>query len=116
MAIKGLENVLGNLNKAISGIEGATHKGLLAAGTFIKGESQEITPVEFGVLLNSAFVRPVGPMRVVVGYTALYAAWVHEFPEFFNYTKPGTGPKFLERAIKNNIPQILSIIQRRAKV
>ena len=51
-----------------------------------------------------------------VGYTAKYAPYVHEMPSSFNYTKPGTGPKFLEKAIKNNIKTILDIIQRRAKV
>ena len=114
--IKGLDNVLSNLSKAIKGIEGATHKGLLAAGAFIKGESQEIAPVEFGVLVNSSFSKPVGPLRVTVGYTAEYAPFVHEFPESTNWTKPGTGAKFLEKAVKDNIPEILSVIQKRARV
>ena len=116
MAIKGLNNVLTNLNREIKKIEGATLKGLLAAGTFIKGESQEITPVEFGVLNNSAFSKQSGLMSVTIGYTAEYAPFVHEFPSTFNYTKPDTGNKFLEKAVKNNAPQILKIIQKRAKI
>ena len=116
MALKGLDDVLANLNKEIKKIEGATLKGLLAAGTFIKGESQEITPVEFGVLNNSAFSNQSGPLSVTIGYTAEYAPFVHEAPSTTNWTKPNTGNKFLEKAVKNNIPEILSVIQKRAKI
>jgi hypothetical protein len=37
-------------------------------------------------------------------------------PEHYNYTTPGTGPKFLERAVKENMPTILQIIANRAKI
>lgn len=116
MAVTGLADVMTNLNAAIKDIENRTHEGIVAAGVFVKGESQEITPVEFGILNSSTFSTPTAPMRVTVGYTADYAAYVHEFPSTFNYTKPGTGPKFLEKAVKENIPQILGIIEKRAKI
>ena len=116
MAIKGLDNVLANLNKEIKKIEGATLKGLLAAGVSIKGWSQEITPVEFGPLWNSAFSQKSGPLSVTIGYTEKYAPFVHEAPASFNYTKPNTGPKFLEKAVKQNVPEILATVQKRAKI
>ena len=116
MAIKGLDNVIRNLNTAIKDIKGGTHEGLVAAGVFIKGESQEIVPVDFGILSNSAFSQAVAPMKVVVGYTAEYAPYTHEMPSSTNWTKPGTGNKFLEKAVKENIPQILKVIQKRAKI
>lgn len=116
MAVTGIDTVLRNLRSQISQIEGATQEGLLAAGLFVQGESQEKTPVEFGVLNNSAFTQITGPLRVSVGYTAEYAAFVHEMPATNNFTKPGTGPKFLEKAVKNNVPEILKIIQVRAKI
>lgn len=116
MAVTGIGNVLANLNASIRKIEGATEEGLFAAGLFVQGESQKITPVKLGELHNRAFTKPNGPMRVSVGYTAEYAAFVHEMPATFNFTKIGTGPKFLEKAVKNNIPQILKIIAARAKI
>jgi hypothetical protein len=116
MAVTGLNEVITNLNREIKKIEGLTHEGLLAAGAFIKGESQETTPVEFGVLNNSAFMQSFAPLSVTIGYTAKYAQYVHEMPSTYNYTKPGTGSKFLEKAVKNNGAQILRIIEKRAKV
>lgn len=116
--LKGLDKVMRNLNIEIEKIKGRSEQGLLAVGLFIKGEAQEITPVEKGVLVNSSFVdldkQPKGPV-VRVGYTAEYAAKVHEFPEDFNYTKPGTGPKFLEKTVDANQATILKVIKNRAK-
>ena len=139
MALKGLDNVLKKLSKEIKKIEGATHEGLMAAGLFIKGESQELTPVDFGVLRNSAFMKPIAPLRIAVGYTAEYAPAVHEMPmklkgkprADFGRTRAGVSfgggsgkgtywdsgeNKFLEKAVKNNMPQTLKIIQKRAKI
>ena len=116
MAIKGLDNVIANLNKEVKKIEGATLKGLLAAGVSVEGWAIEITPVEFGPLSNSSFSQQSGPLSVTIGFTEKYAPFVHEMPNSTNWTKPGTGNKFLEKAVKNNIPQILGIVQKRAKI
>jgi hypothetical protein len=111
-----LQEVMTNLNREIKKIEGATLEGLVAAGQFVKAESVDITPAEFGNLRNSAGSKPIGPLSVAVYYTQSYAPYVHEMPEHNNYTTPGTGPKFLERAVKENVPTILQIIANRAKI
>lgn len=116
----GLPNVLMNLNKEIRKIEGRTKEGLFEAGIFIQGESMEVVPVKFGPLINSAFTNPPverqrGPV-VTVGYTQKYAPFVHEMPASFNYTKPGTGPKYLQKPISENHANILRIIQKRAMI
>ncbi len=115
----GLNNVLSNLNKEIRKIEGDTLKGVRAATLFVEGESNEVVPQKFGVLINSSFSqaerqgnRSIGR----VGYTAKYAPFVHEMPASFNFTKSGTGPKYLQKAISENHKQILSIIAKRAKI
>ena len=41
---------------SISKIEGNTAKGMLAAGLFVEGESNEIAPQDKGVLVGSSFV------------------------------------------------------------
>ena len=80
---KGLDKVLSNLNKEIRKIKGDVFIGVRKAGLHIQGESMELTPVDFGVLRNSAFTdaERQGEKSVArVGYTAKYAAAVHEFP------------------------------------
>ena len=119
MAVSGLENVLKNLNSEVKKIQGRTFKGMRKAGLFLQGEAQEITPVEFSPLINSAFTNTekLGPRFVTrVGYTIDYAPFVHEMPETNSFTKPGTGPKFLERAVKSNQSQILKIIKSEADI
>ena len=139
MALKGLDNVLANLNKEIKKIEGATHKGIVAAGEFIKEESQLMAPLDFGPLRASAFAISSAPLQATIGYTAKYAAAVHESPMTlkgqpradFGKTRAGVSfgggsgkgtywdngeNKFLEKAVKNNIPQTLKIIQKRSKI
>lgn len=116
---KGLEPLLKNLNKEIRAIEGRTLKGVLKAAIFIKGESQEIVPQKLGPLINSAFTDSEmtgrGPVARV-GYTQLYAPFVHEMPTSNNFTKPGTGPKFLQKPISQNHGKILEIIRKDAQI
>ena len=117
--VTGLSEVIGNLNREMSNIKGDTMTGLRKAGLFIENESNEIVPQDKGVLINSSFSGTglaVGIPTVRIGYTAKYAPIVHEMPANFNYTKPGTGPKFLEKAVKNNAPAILKIIKKSAEV
>lgn len=135
--VKGIDGVLKNLNAAIKNIEGNTRKGLSKAGLFIKGESQERTPVDFGILRSSAFSRLSQISKsfasVTIGYTAEYAPWVHEMPMTlkgkpradFGKTKAGVSfgggsgsgvywqggeNKFLEKAVKQNEAKIVDII------
>lgn len=119
--IKGMKKVLKNLNKEIVNIHGKTRQGVLAAVTFIEGESNEIVPHDKGILINSSFsgVRKrfilFGKIIGRVGYTAKYADFVHEMPETNNFTKPGTGPNFLLKAVTENAQIILKIIRSKAK-
>lgn len=126
--VKGLDTVLKNLNKQIQKIEGNTRKGLSKAGLFIKAEAVERAPVDYGVLRNSAFSQ-ISPMTfkgfpvVTVGFTAEYAPWVHEMPMTLKgnprpgkrgvYWQGGEN-KFLEKAVKWNVGQVLKIISDEA--
>ena len=63
-------------------IGGDVGRGLKRGGLFLQRESMEIVPVRLGNLKGTAFCRNTGgsgiKTDVVVGYTALYAAVVHE--------------------------------------
>ena len=125
MAVNGLAEVLRNLNREIGNIQGNTRRGLSKAGLFIKGEAVERTPVEFGALRNSAFtqISPISNQTkpfVTVGFTAAYAAFVHEAPGTLSgqLRRSGNGVywqsgenKFLEKAVKQNTSDILHIIR-----
>lgn len=116
--IRGEKDVLRSLNREIGKIEGNLSRGLLAAGIFVEGESNEIVPHDKGVLIGSSFTS-VGRIakRIVVriGYLAGYSAFVHEMPPTNKFTKPGTGPKFLWKAATMHSRKILQIIRARAK-
>ena len=97
--LSGTDELLRNLRKEIKLIDGDLSDGLKAAAAFIKGEAQDLAPVDFGVLMASAFSDVVrAGKRIVarVGFTAKYAPWVHEMPMTLkgkprkNFGKTGT--------------------------
>lgn len=117
--IRGVRSTIRGLNREIGKIKGRTSEGLLAAALFVEGESNENVPQKKGVLINSSFtsVGAIGGKPTArAGYTAKYAPHVHEMPESNNFTKPGTGPKFLQNAVVQNPSEILNIIRRRVKI
>lgn len=124
--LSGLSEVMSNLNAQVNAIEGRTMTGLYSAGLFVQKESNRRAPKDTGNLRESSFVRNVFN-GVVVGYTANYAAAVHEAPgtlkgeERKSGSKKGTywevgEPKFLENAVRENTQEIIDRIVRRAKV
>lgn len=117
--IRGKRSTIRGLNREISKIKGRASTGLLAAALFVEGESNEIVPQKHGVLIGSSFASSGsinGKPVARAGYTAKYAPHVHEMPETNNFTKPDTGPKFLQKAVTQNTSEILNIIRRRIKV
>jgi hypothetical protein len=161
MAIEGLDEVLRNLNKEVKGIKSRTLAGFVSAALFTKSRSQRECPVVESNLKNSAFIVasdgsvPGGmsthlkvradiamdDISVAIGYSAVYAAAVHENPRAGQtegmspsgkkYTAGLTGSgkkskrkvfstvgkwKFLEEPLKNNAKKILSIIAKKAKI
>ena len=132
--VTGINDILKNLNKEIKKIEGDTRTGLAKVGLFVKAEAVERAPVEFGNLRNSAFsqlssISFRGNQSVTVGFTAKYAPYVHEAPMKLkgqprakrSGIKSGSGVywqggenKFLEKAVKLNISEILDIIKTEA--
>lgn len=112
---------------------------LMQVGHFVKDESNALAPVDTGMLRNSAYVEMEDDRTVQVGYTAEYAAAVHEMTTQklkgkpradFGVTREGVGfgggtgrgtywetgePKFLEKAIKKT-SEINRIFQKVLKV
>lgn len=111
--VEGVEEALRKLNSAIDGIEGNTKDGVALAAQFVKGESQHLTSIDTGNLINSAFAKPINEgAGQVVGYSAKYAAAVHEMPKDTNWHRPGAENKFLEKAVLRHLGEIFNLIQR----
>lgn len=77
----GQEKIFANLGAAKKQIGIGINRGMRLAGLALQADSQNVVPVEFGVLKASAFTRAEGAgftTIVNVGYTASYAIFVHE--------------------------------------
>ena len=130
MALKGAGDVIANLKRVQSEFAKKRRQALTRIGVIVKGDAVKMTPVDSGNLRSSAFYEVTGD-DLTIGYTAHYAAAVHEMVEQklkgeeradFGETRSGvsfgggTGkgkywdsgePKFLEKAVKNNRKRIL---------
>ena len=119
--VKGLQDIQNKLSQALRGVEGHTREGVKAAATLIKVEAQELTSIDTGELIGSAFLRTgfedsakAKPVALV-GYginKAPYAAAVHEMPADTNWQKPGAENRFLEKAVFRNLSKVLNLIIR----
>lgn len=80
--ITGVEQVLANIKRVEIAAGRGVEKGLKLGGLLIQADSQKEVPVDQGVLKNSSFTRKLSGMghtaNIGVGYTAAYAAYVHE--------------------------------------
>jgi hypothetical protein len=142
--IEGFNEVMRNLNKEIMKIEGRTMQGLIGAAAYIRVDmdhTQPLIPIKTGVLRSSWFITPYKvtkkTIRLTMGFSANYAVYVHEmvgkvgegiesyleaasgdFSGFktINWSRPGSGPKFFEAAIKRNVNVILGIIKATVQI
>lgn len=124
--ISGTEALLNNLNKEIGKIEGRISKrGMWAVLLLLKRESMKLTPVRTGNLRGSYSTFVYSGYYGVEGYlvnNASYALFVHEMAEYtrqgvyVNWRSPGTGPKFVERALRNNYKRVLQILTDSARI
>lgn len=136
MMPKGLDNIINSLNREIAEISGNVRLGVLESTINVLGEALPETPLLTGNLRNSSYIDDANGKQmaygtdsgkvsvrstnlrtdmVTIGYRANYAIHVHEIKKQ-NYTTPGTGWKFLEKALKRNFWAILETIRIKAKI
>lgn len=120
MAIKGLAEVRRNLQRELVDETNERAKQAVKVGTsIIAGYATLMTPVDTSVLINSQYQAFEGT-KGMVGYTAEYAAYVHEASgklkgqqrpkrkgnptgEFWS---PDAEPEFLRKAGDDNLAEI----------
>lgn len=102
-----LQQYMLQLNRKLPG-------ALMRAGAELQRDAQEITPVEFGVLKNSArtlFAPTPEPntRSVEVSFSTNYAIYVHERLDVFH---PIGQAKFLETPARQNRSRYINTIKR----
>jgi len=123
--LSGLVKVNANLTREIANMKGRSATGMASALSFVRHASTEKVPWKTGNLAGSVHTKvlnqPNGPIGAI-WYTAEYAAIVHEINVSWrtgkplNYSKAGTGWKFLERAISENHAVILDLLRKHSKI
>lgn len=120
--LQGMDRVMGNLHKELNKIKRGSAQGLLDAVALIHADTERtppLTPVDTGNLRSSwttRFFREAKKSVVIFGYSANYALFVHEMIGPVNWTRPNSGNKWFEYAIKRNFNRILALIAGRAKI
>lgn len=92
--VKGVDQVLSNIDKVKAQFGSGFKKGLTRAALHLQSASQKLTPVDTGNLRASAFTRVTGSgmaAKATVGYTAFYALFVHELVEMKLKGQPRPG-------------------------
>lgn len=133
--LEGVDGVLANINRELAGIETKGIAGLMKGGLRIQRDAQKLAPVLTSNLKGSAYTRRAGELvkldvapdpdaapdptgsvpnkTVEVGFTAAYAAPVHEDLEA---THTNGEAKFLEKSLSRNIKKVLEDVRKEASV
>ena len=132
MAIKGMAQVRKNLRQQLTlAIPSDAERAMHIATSIIGGYATLMTPVDTSNLINSQYriVKNTGTKVVAaIGYTAKYAAAVHEKPGTLrgagvmrasgrgNYWDPDAEPQFLSKAGDENLAEIDNAVERAMKL
>jgi hypothetical protein len=123
--LHGIELVTANVNAVLKKMKLSGHAGLVSAANYVltdadRGQSPKI-PALTGTLRASRFAEPLttakGDPFVLLGYSANYAAAVHEMMispsgKPIDWTRPGSGPKFLQSSLTRNASKITAIVAK----
>jgi hypothetical protein len=94
-------------------------RGLIESAIIIRrsmDKEEPKIPVDLGNLRGSWFTTPLHPQIALrIGFTANYAAYVHENIEA-DFKRKGSGAKFLEQALERNGKEILKTIAEANKL
>ena len=103
---------LGNLRASWFVVTGTGEQS--GASPNFKGENAgELASNHTSAIAKYQAMAAAAPMPIVImGFSANYAVFVHEMVEgAINWSRPGSGAKFLEAALKNNEKLILQTIR-----
>lgn len=83
-----------------------------------KGPDSGTMQANHSLVTNAAHAKVRGSRKplVIYGFSANYAEHVHESTRMKNFNRPGSGTKFLEKAIDREKDNVLKAIAQRAKI
>ena len=133
MSIQGMDAFIAKLNQAKQAVVKGASRGMYRWAESVMTESKQIVPVDSGALMNTGKVMiPVvqgNQITVELGYgdeAVGYALIVHEMigdspgshkdvkhpiaPHPIKWTRPGSGPKYLERPFVSKQSEVIPII------
>lgn len=124
--VKGVSQAKQKLDALLGEVQGRKVGRAIKSALFIIGaDAATMTPIDTSYLVNSQYQELlVNGTRVTgrVGYSANYAAYVHEASGKLkgrprangsgNYWDPSGEPKFLEKAFKDNADKVAAIIRK----
>lgn len=118
----GFDSVVNNMNKLISELPARTMAGLIKAAIELRADMDRtapVIPVDTNNLraswsTNPFYITPDQP-AITCGFTARYAAYVHEMIGA-NFKRPGAGAHFFSAAIKRNEQRILQILKQESGI
>lgn len=130
MSVSGLKRARANARRILTkGIPSKAARAAHVATSIIAGHASLMTPIETSNLINSQFKKVVKVNTGyvgIIGYSALYAIYVHEAPGKLkgvarpsglgDYWAPNGSPKFLSKAALDNLPEIYSAIKKAMKI
>jgi hypothetical protein len=123
--ISGIQETTAGINAQLMRIQGLSAAGLLEAARMVLNDADSYTPPlvpeDEGTLRASQFQHArkkpsSGDPYVELGYSANYAAAVHEMTDKaigkpVNWNRPQSGPKFLERSLARNADKIIQVVK-----
>lgn len=125
--MKGLDKVLRNLEKEKEDMNNKSYIAVRKAAEFVLDKAIPLTPMSPLGSKTSGNLRRSGKTKVVnrngekVGIITFgggevsYALRIHEAPSNWNWSEPGTGPKYLERPLRENVDKVKKIISTELK-
>jgi hypothetical protein len=128
MSLKGLEQVVANLNKEIKAIEGRSLAGLIRAAIVVRRRMDEVPPLipisPGGGHLRASWTTDPGYKGnnpfITLKFTQNYAVYVHEMMDRanrkINWSRPGSGPKFFQAALRGSTAKIMEVIRQEAMI
>jgi hypothetical protein len=111
--------ITNRLPQFIGGVQRKLARGMTVALVQGAQEASAITPIDTSVLINSQYkdVNPEGSKIVgTVGYTAEYAAAVHDPENPQNFRRAAAEKEFLRKGFERAEPAIRQIITGAIKV
>lgn len=131
MALRGTATMIRNIRVKAKGIQSSSRAAMEAAVLFVRRESMERVPVDYGHLKASheteVFQSPAS-IRGEIRVTAAYALFVHESPMKLAGLPRGNGRgfywdpqgkatnKFLEKALFENQAKIMSLFIKQVRI